>query len=123
MNIPQELRYTNDHEWVRVEGSVAVVGITDYAQSELGEIVFVDVPSLDEELEAGDVFGSIDAVKTTSDLMIPVGGTVVEMNADLEEHPELVNQDPYGKGWIIKVEMKESGKLLTADEYRALIGK
>ncbi|GAD04638.1 glycine cleavage system protein H [Porphyromonas crevioricanis] len=123
MNFPQDLKYTKDHEWVRIEGDTATIGITDFAQNELGEIVFVDVTTLDEELETEEVFGSVDAVKTTSDLLMPVAGTVVEANSDLEAQPELVNQDPYGKGWIIKVAMKSQGELLSADEYRTLIGK
>ncbi|MDO4672955.1 glycine cleavage system protein GcvH [Falsiporphyromonas endometrii] len=123
MNFPEELKYTKDHEWVRIEGDEATVGITDYAQSELGEIVFVDVTALDEELEAEEVFGSIDAVKTTSDLMMPISGEVVEANEDLEEHPELVNSDPYGKGWIAKVKVSNVGELLSAAEYKAFIGK
>ena len=107
MNTPSELKYTKDHEWVRVEGNVATIGITDFAQSELGDIVFVDVDSVDDELSSGDVFGSVEAVKTVSDLFLPLTGKVVEFNSDLEDQPELLNTDPYGKGWIIKLEVAE----------------
>lgn len=125
MNIPADLKYTKDHEWVKFEGNVAIVGITDFAQRELGDIVFVDVDSVDEELSAGDVFGSVEAVKTVSDLYLPVSGKVIEINEALESQPELVNTDPYGKGWIIKLET-ESGAdisgLLTAEQYQEVIG-
>lgn len=125
MNIPAELKYTKDHEWVKIEGNVATVGITDFAQGELGDIVFVDVDSVDEELEAGDVFGSVEAVKTVSDLYLPVSGKVIEFNEDLESESELVNTDPYGKGWIIKIEIAEGAdlsELLTAEQYQEVIG-
>src|SRR5690606_9927333 len=102
MNTPSELKYTKDHEWVRIDGNVATIGITDFAQGELGDIVFVDVDTVDDELSAGDVFGSVEAVKTVSDLFLPVSGTVVELNSELESQPELLNTDLYGKGWIIK---------------------
>ena len=105
MNTPSELKYTKDHEWIKIEGNIATVGITDFAQGELGDIVFVDVESVDEELNAGDVFGSVEAVKTVSDLYLPVTGKVIEFNDALEDEPELVNNDPYGKGWIIKLEV------------------
>lgn len=105
MNIPSELKYTKDHEWVKIDGNVAVIGITDFAQGELGDIVFVDVDSVDDDLASGEVFGSVEAVKTVSDLYLPIAGKVIEFNAELEDAPELVNQDPYGKGWIIKVEI------------------
>ena len=101
MSIPAELKYTKDHEWVRIEGNIAVVGITDFAQGELGDIVFVDIDSVGDELNAGDVFGSVEAVKTVSDLYLPISGKVVEFNEELEGEPELVNTDPYGRGWII----------------------
>jgi len=126
MFFPENLKYTNDHEWVRVEGNEAVAGITDYAQSELGEIVFVDVASLGETLDKESVFGSIEAVKTVSDLLMPVSGIVLEVNPDLEDQPELVNSDPYGNGWIIRIDVledKELDELMNADEYRAFIGK
>lgn len=125
MNIPAELKYTKDHEWVKIDGNTAIVGITDFAQSELGDIVFVDVESVDEELATGEVFGSVEAVKTVSDLYFPISGKVVEFNETLEDEPELVNTDPYGKGWIIKVEIAtdaDQSELLTADQYKEIIG-
>ena len=124
MNIPQELRYTKEHEWARLEGDVVYVGITDYAQGELGEIVFVDVDTEGDSLEAEEVFGSIEAVKTVSDLMLPIEGEILELNPELEESPELVNSDPYGKGWIVKVKPangEDLDGLLSADDYKALI--
>ncbi len=126
MQFPEELRYTKDHEWIKLTGNEAVIGITDYAQSELGEIVYVDVPTEGESLSKEEVFGTIEAVKTVSDLFLPISGTVSELNAELEDHPELVNTDPYGKGWIIKLEVSdvaEYEKLLTAADYKKLIGK
>lgn len=126
MNFPKELKYTKDHEWIRVEGSEAVVGITDFAQSELGEIVFVDVTSEGDSLDKEEVFGSIEAVKTVSDMYMPVSGEVAEFNTELEDAPELVNEDPYGKGWIIKISMAneaELGELLSVEEYQTLINK
>jgi glycine cleavage system H protein len=125
MNVPVELKYTKEHEWIKIEGKNAIVGITDYAQGELGEIVFVEVETIDEVLSKGDVFGTIEAVKTVSDLYLPVDAKVLEFNASLEDSPELVNDDPYGKGWIIKVELTDTtdfGDLLSAAEYEALIG-
>ena len=125
MNTPSELKYTKDHEWIKVEGDTATIGITDYAQGELGDIVFVDVDTVDEDLNEGDVFGSVEAVKTVSDLYLPVAGTVLEVNADLEDQPELLNTDPYGKGWIIKLEISadvDQSELLTAEQYQELIG-
>ena len=125
MNIPAELKYTKDHEWVKIEGDTAIVGITDFAQSELGDIVFVDVESVDEELNAGEVFGSVEAVKTVSDLYLPISGKVVEFNEDLESEPELVNTDPYGKGWIIKLKIAndaDQSELLSAEQYQEVIG-
>lgn len=125
MNIPAELKYTKDHEWVKIEGDTAIVGITDFAQSELGDIVFVDVESVDEELNAGEVFGSVEAVKTVSDLYLPISGKVIEFNEELESEPELVNSDPYGKGWIIKLKIANDAgqsKLLSAEQYQEVIG-
>lgn len=123
MNIPAELKYTKDHEWVKIEGNIATVGITDFAQGELGDIVFVDVDTIDEELSAGEVFGSVEAVKTVSDLYLPVSGKVIEFNEALEDQPELVNSDPYGEGWIIKIEVSGEGEeLLSSDEYQATLG-
>lgn len=123
MNIPSELKYSKDHEWVKVEGDVATIGVTDYAQRELGDIVFVDVDSDGEELEAGEVFGSIEAVKTVSDLFMPLSGEVIEVNEDLDDTPELVNEDPYGKGWIIKVKVSDDNmeELLDAEAYKEII--
>ena len=111
MNIPENLKYSQDHEWVRVEGNVAVVGITDYAQSELGDIVFVDIQTEGEELQQGELFGNIEAVKTVADALMPVSGKVIEVNSELEGAPESVNSDPYGKGWMIKVEMSAPDEL------------
>ena len=125
MNTPSELKYIKDHEWVKLEGNVATIGITDFAQSELGDIVFVDVDTVDDDLNAGEVFGSVEAVKTVSDLYLPVSGKVIEFNEELEGEPELVNTDPYGKGWIVKVELSEGAdqsELLTAEQYQELIG-
>lgn len=124
MNIPSNLKYSKDHEWVRVEGDTAYIGITDFAQSELGEIVIVDITTEGETLAQEAVFGSIEAVKTVSDLFMPLGGEVLEVNPKLEDNPELVNSDPYGEGWMIKVKMtnpSEAGKLLDAEAYKALI--
>ncbi len=123
MNIPENLKYSQDHEWVRVEGNVAVVGITDYAQSELGDIVFVDIQTEGEELQQGELFGNIEAVKTVADALMPVSGKVIEVNSDLESAPESVNSDPYGKGWMIKVEMsdpEEVEELLDAAAYKEI---
>ena len=126
MNFPKELKYTADHEWVRINGNEAVIGITDFAQSELGEIVYVDVDTQGEKIERNEVFGSIEAVKTVSDLMMPMTGEVLEVNAELEDAPELVNEDPYGKGWIIKIAIAnpaEVDELLDAAGYQEKIGK
>ena len=126
MNIPSNLKYSNDHEWCRVEGEFAYVGITDFAQSQLGDIVFVDVPTVGETLEAGEVFGSIEAVKTVSDAFIPVSGVVEEINAAIDADPSLVNSDPYGEGWMIKVKMsapEEVEALLTPEQYADFIAK
>ena len=122
MQFPSDLRYTSEHEWIRVEGNEAYVGITDYAQSELGEIVFIDVPTVGETVGQGEVFGSVEAVKTVSDLNMPVSGEVLELNKELDEAPELVNNDPYGKGWIIRIAVKDAAeldKLMDAAAYEA----
>ena len=126
MNFPNELKYTADHEWVRINGNEAVIGITDFAQSELGEIVYVDVDTEGEKIDRNEVFGSIEAVKTVSDLMMPMTGEVLEVNAELEDAPELVNEDPYGKGWIIKIAIEnpaEADELLDAAGDQEKIGK
>ena len=123
MNTPSNLKYSKDHEWVKVEGNVAVIGITDFAQSQLGDIVFVDIQTEGEDLEAGEVFGAIEAVKTVADGLMPVSGKVIEVNAELEGAPESVNSDPYGAGWMIKVEMSNPAEvedLLDADAYDAI---
>lgn len=125
MNTPAELKYTKDHEWIKVEGDTATIGITDYAQGELGDIVFVDVDTVDEDLNEGDVFGSVEAVKTVSDLYLPVAGAVLEVNAELEDQPELLNTDPYGKGWIIKLKVSDTADLstlLSSEEYQEVVG-
>jgi len=124
MQFPSDIRYTSEHEWIRVEGEEAYVGITDYAQSELGEIVFVDVPTLGETVGQGEVFGSIEAVKTVSDLNMPVTGEVLEINGALDAQPELVNNDPYGEGWIIRISVKDAAeldKLMDATAYQAIL--
>lgn len=125
MNIPQDLKYTKDHEWVKIEGDTATVGVTDFAQSELGDIVYVEVETLDESLEKEEVFGTVEAVKTVSDLFMPVSGEIIEFNDSLEDEPEKVNDDPYGKGWMIKVKLSEPSEvdeLLSAEEYKEIIG-
>ncbi|MBQ5689800.1 MAG: glycine cleavage system protein GcvH [Bacteroidales bacterium] len=125
MNIPAELKYSKDHEWIRLEGETAYVGITDFAQHELGDIVFVDIDTVDETLEADETFGTIEAVKTSSELLLPVAGTVVEFNEALADAPETVNNDPYGEGWIIKVQVANPADLdglLSAEAYKELIG-
>ena len=124
MNVPAELKYTKEHEWIRVEGEEAVVGITDYAQSQLGDIVFVECETVGDALEAGETFGAVEAVKTVSDLYLPVAGEVLEFNEELEGEPELVNKDPYGKGWIVKIKISDETELdglLNADAYKAII--
>jgi len=126
MNFPENVMYSSDHEWLRVEGSEAYVGITDFAQEELGEIVYVDVTTVGETLGLGDVFGSIEAVKTVSDLMMPVAGEVLEINPKLDDAPELVNKDPFGEGWIIKIvlqDAEEIAQLMSAEAYKEFIGK
>lgn len=124
MNIPDNLYYTPDHEWVSVDGNVATIGITDFAQGELGDIVYVDIDTVGETLNQHDVFGSVEAVKTVSDLFLPLTGEIAEINAELEGTPELVNQDPYGKGWMVKVNISDASQissLLTAEAYKQLI--
>lgn len=125
MNIPSELKYTKDHEWVSIEGDVATVGITDFAQGELGDIVYVEVETLDETLDQEEVFGTVEAVKTVSDLFMPLSGEIIEFNESLETEPEQVNQDPYGAGWMIKIQLSDTAQLdelLDAEAYKALIG-
>lgn len=124
MHIPEELKYTKDHEWVRIEGDQATVGITDFAQGELGDIVFLEIETEGDEVDQGQVFGTVEAVKTVSDLFMPLSGTVLEKNAALEDQPELVNSDPYGDGWIIRIKIgnqDDSNNLLSASEYQKLI--
>jgi glycine cleavage system H protein len=124
MNIPENLRYTKDHEWIKVEGNFAIVGVTDYAQGELGDIVFIEIETVGENLAKEEVFGTIEAVKTVSDLFMPAGGTVEEVNPELENSPDLVNKDPYGKGWLIKIKLdntSEINQLLDAKAYEQLI--
>lgn len=126
MNFPSELKYTKDHEWIRVEGEEAVIGITEFAQSELGDIVFVDIDTVGDEVEKDEVFGTIEAVKTVSDLFMPLKATVVELNEQLDANPELVNNDPYGEGWMVRIKLdnpSEIESLLTADGYKELVGK
>lgn len=125
MNIPQELKYTKDHEWIRIEGDHIVIGVTDFAQKELGDIVYVDVDTEGDTVEKEEVFGSVEAVKTVSDLFMPITGEVVAFNEDLEDAPELVNNDPYGAGWMIKVAVSDASELedlLSAEEYKDLVG-
>ena len=126
MNIPNELRYTKDHEWISIDGEIATVGITDFAQRELGDIVYVEVETVGETLEADDIFGTVEAVKTVSDLFIPVSGEIIEFNDELEDTPENVNSDPYQKGWMIKLKISNPNdidKLLDSNQYRELIGE
>lgn len=125
MNIPAELKYTKDHEWIAIDGDVATVGITDFAQGELGDIVYVEVESVDETLEAEEIFGTVEAVKTVSDLFMPISGEVIEFNESLEDEPEKVNSDPYGEGWMIKIKISDLSQvdnLLSADAYKDIIG-
>ena len=125
MEIKSELKYTKDHEWVKVEGNQAIIGITDYAQGELGDIVYVEIEALGEDLKKEEIFGSVEAVKTVSDLFLPVSGKIIEMNEELEDNPELINEDPYEKGWIIKMEIQnpaELEELLDSDSYKDLVG-
>ena len=124
MNFPSNLRYTKDHEWISLDGDIATVGITDFAQRELGDIVYVEVETVGKTMAAGEVFGTVEAVKTVSDLFMPLAGKILELNPQLDSSPELVNSDPYGEGWLIKVSLDqvEQSGLLTADEYKTLIG-
>ena len=125
MSNPANLKYTKDHEWIRLEGDVAYIGITDYAQSELGEIIYVEVETVGETLQEGDVFGTVEAVKTVSEMFLPVDGHIIEFNEELTDKPELVNEDPYGKGWIVKITVSEVSQvegLLSADAYEKLLG-
>lgn len=125
MNFPEELKYTQDHEWVRVEGDVATVGITDFAQGELGDIVFIDITTLNESLDKEAVFGTVEAVKTVSDLFMPVSGEIIEVNSDLDSNPEQVNEDPYGKGWMVKVKLSnpnELDELMDVEAYKGITG-
>jgi glycine cleavage system H protein len=124
MKIPSDLKYTKDHEWVKIEGDIAIIGITDFAQSELGDIVYVEVETVDETLDAEDVFGTVEAVKTVSDLFLPLSGEIIEFNEALQDEPEKVNTDPYGEGWMVKVKFSDSSEidnLLSADDYKAII--
>ena len=124
MNIPEELKYTEEHEWVRIEDNIAVVGITDFAQGELGDIVYLEIDTLDSQIDSNEVFGTVEAVKTVSDLFMPITGKVIEVNPSLEDKPELVNEDPYGEGWIIKVHITDQSQidgLLSQSDYKNLI--
>lgn len=124
MNIPSELKYTKDHEWIKIEGDIATVGITDFAQGELGDIVYVEVETVDETLDAEEVFGTVEAVKTVSDLFLPLSGEIIEFNENLEDEPEKVNTDPYGDGWMIKIKFSDASQvdnLLSAEDYKALV--
>ena len=125
MNIPSELKYTKDHEWVSIDGDIATIGITDFAQGELGDIVYVEVETVDETLDAEEIFGTVEAVKTVSDLFLPMSGEIVEFNEALEDEPEKVNSDPYGEGWMIKLkfsDISQADNLLSAEDYKALVG-
>lgn len=125
MNIPSELKYTKDHEWVKMDGDIATVGITDFAQSELGDIVYVEVETLDETLEADEIFGTVEAVKTVSDLFLPLSGEIIEFNEALEDEPESVNSDPYGAGWMIKIKcsnLSQFDQLMSDEDYKTLVG-
>ena len=124
MNIPEELKYTEEHEWVRIEDNIAIVGITDFAQGELGDIVYLEIDTLDSQIDSNEVFGTVEAVKTVSDLFMPITGKVIEVNPSLDDKPELVNEDPYGKGWIIKIHITEESQidnLLSPSDYKNLI--
>lgn len=125
MNVPGNLKYTKDHEWLRVDGEHAYIGVTDFAQGELGDIVFIEIETVGETLEKEETFGTIEAVKTVSDLFLPVGGEILEKNSAIEDNPDLVNKDPYGKGWLIKIKMTDKSEvndLLSPDDYKVLIG-
>ena len=124
MNIAKELKYTEEHEWIRIDGNTATIGITDFAQGELGDIVYIDIDSIGNDLDGNEIFGTVEAVKTVSDLFMPIKGKVLEINSDIESTPEIVNEDPYGKGWIIKIEIPEDqdiSNLLSDEEYRNMI--
>ena len=124
MNIPKELKYTEEHEWVKIEENIATVGITDFAQGELGDIVYLEIDTLDSEIATNEVFGTVEAVKTVSDLFMPLSGKVIDTNSELEDRPELVNEDPYGEGWIIKIDIldiSESSSLLSYEDYKNLV--
>jgi glycine cleavage system H protein len=124
MNVPENLLYTKDHEWIRVEGNTGFIGVTDFAQGELGDVVFIEIETIGETLDKEEVFGTIEAVKTVSDLFMPVSGEILELNPALEETPDVVNKDPYGKGWMVKIKITnptETANLLTADQYKALL--
>ena len=124
MNVPENLLYTKDHEWLRVEGNMAYIGVTDFAQGELGDVVFIEIETLGETLEKEEVFGTIEAVKTVSDMFMPVGGEIIEVNSALEDSPDVVNKDPYGKGWMVKIKMNDPSQtslLLTSEKYKALL--
>ena len=124
MNITKELKYTEEHEWIRIDGNTATIGITDFAQGELGDIVYIDIDSIGNDLDGNEIFGTVEAVKTVSDLFMPIKGKVLEINSDIESTPEIVNEDPYGKGWIIKIEIPEDqdiSNLLSDEEYRNMI--
>ena len=126
MNIPADLKYTKDHEWINFDGDIAIIGVTDFAQKELGDIVFVEVDTEGETLSAGDVFGTVEAVKTVSDLFMPLAGTVDSFNQNLEDNPEVVNSDPYGEGWMVKIKIDDNtdtSELLSADQYKEVIGE
>ncbi|MDT7829522.1 glycine cleavage system protein GcvH [Pricia sp. S334] len=125
MNLPSELKYTKDHEWIKLEGDIATVGITDFAQGELGDIVYVEVETLDETLDKDEVFGTVEAVKTVSDLFLPLSGEIIEFNEALEDAPEKVNSDPYGEGWMVKIKISDTSEvdaLLSASEYKEVVG-
>ncbi len=125
MNIPSDLKYTKDHEWVKIEADIATIGITDFAQGELGDIVYVEVETVDETIEAEEIFGTVEAVKTVSDLILPLSGEIIEFNESLEDEPEKVNTDPYGEGWMVKVkcsDMSQVDNLMSAEDYKTLIG-
>lgn len=124
MNIPEDLKYTNDHEWLKIDGNTGVIGVTDFAQGELGDVVYIEIETEGEELGQGDAFGTIEAVKTVSDLFMPVSGKVIEVNGELESNPELVNDDPYGKGWMVKIEISDTSQLdslLDSEQYQSVI--
>jgi glycine cleavage system H protein len=126
MNFPEDIKYTADHEWIRIEGSSGIIGITDYAQGELGDIVYVDIPAAGTAMEKGKSFGTIEAVKAVSDIFAPVSGVVEEVNGEIKDHPEVINKDPYGRGWVVKIKIKDPaqlGTLLDVHAYKTLVGK